>query len=141
MMKRYLLRLGIPTVLAVMLAGILLMLNNFELRTKVSATLVVTDSGQIKAYVDPGAALQAGDTLTLVQTPAGDITLRVDTVWTEPAARVARVSPLDGHTPRLAARLGGQTLVQAYYYSGQVRLRDLVFRRMLKPAGTGKALN
>ena len=94
MMKRYLLRLGIPTVLAVMLAGILLMLNNFEMRTKVSATLVVNRQRADQGLCGPGRSLQAGDTLTLVQTPAGDITLRIDTVWTEPAARVARVSPL-----------------------------------------------
>lgn len=133
-MKRYLLRFGIPTILVVMFAGILYILNSFELRTKTTATLVLSDEGKVKVYVGrtEGGGLQAGDTIRLDQTLAGSLAFRVDSVREEPAASVL-YAHLSGDGARaLQARLGGNTLSAGYVYTRSVRLRSLFFKRMVK---------
>lgn len=131
-MKRYLLRFGIPTILVVMFAGILYILNSFELRTKTTATLVLSDEGKVKVYVarTEGGGLQTGDTIRLDQTLAGNLAFRLDSVREESEASVLYVH-LSGDSVRaLQNRMGGNTLSAGYVYTRSVRLRSLFFKRI-----------
>lgn len=129
-MKKYMLRFGIPTILAVMFAGTLYILNSFELRTKAMATLVLSDGGGMKVYVSRGEStgLQAGDTVGIDRTVAGSLSVVIDSVREEPVNTVLYVRPSGGG----GNGLEGNSLSAGYIYAHTVKLRDLFFKRIAK---------
>lgn len=129
-MKKYMLRFGIPTILAVMFAGTLYILNSFELRTKAMATLVLSDGGGMKVYVSRGEStgLQAGDTVAIDRTVAGSLSVVIDSVREEPVNTVLYVRPSGGG----GNGLEGNSLSAGYIYARTVKLRDLFFKRIAK---------
>lgn len=134
LMKKYLLRFGIPTILAVMFAGTLYILNSFELRTKAMATLVLSDEGGMKVYVPrkESVGLQAGDTVGIDQTMAGCLVVVIDSVREETENSVLYVHLSDSDGRSLRNRLDGNSLSGGYIYARSVKLRDLFFKRMVK---------
>lgn len=130
LMKKYMLRFGIPTILAVMFAGTLYILNSFELRTKAMATLVLSDGGGMKVYVSRGEStgLQVGDTVGIDRTVAGSLSVVIDSVREEPVNTVLYVRPSGGD----GNGLEGNSLSAGYIYARTVKLRDLFFKRIAK---------
>lgn len=132
-MKRYLFRLGIPTLLAIMFTGVLFILNSFEMRTRTGASLMLCDDGKIKVYVGHTGnnPLHPGDTVTLGQIMSGSLTAVIDSVRQEPAADVLYVRLPDIRNRRqLHERLGGNTFATGYVYGERVKLRTLLFKRI-----------
>jgi len=131
-MKRYLFRFGIPTILTVMFAGILFILNSFELRTKTNANLVLSDDGKIKVYVGhtESRAPRSGDTVVIDRTMAGSLTVVTDSVREEPGASVLYVRLPGGDSRELREKLGENTFATGYVYVDRVKMRTLLFKRI-----------
>lgn len=123
------LRFGTFVVLLFLLGGTCLILNRFTIRTKASLEVLRTASGLV-AYLPKSGAYVPSDTDTLsVTTATGDsLRLVVAAVREEPDAWVLHVS--DGRRgTRFDSVARGNSRLTGYFYTGQVRLINLVFRK------------
>lgn len=131
-MNKLLLRYGVPAILLTMAAGVAVMLESIEIRTKSSVTLFVRGRTACTAYIaapQQDFAVRRGDTLTVEQTPGGNVRFIVHAVRREPAATVVELETADDRWP-LIQTLGGNTCAAGYIFTGKVKLRQLVIRHI-----------
>lgn len=130
--NKILLRYGVPAILLLMAAGVAVMLESIEIRTKSPVTLVVRGNDACTAYIaapPQDFAFGCGDTLTVEQTPGGTVRFVVNGLRQEPAATVAELGTADRRIP-LIQTFGGNTCTTGYIFTGKVKLRQLVVRQI-----------
>lgn len=133
-MRSFLLRYGVLCILTIMTAGMLCFINLFEIRTKSKLQIFLSsESGQMVAYLPKAGAsesvsLHVGDTLLTDLGTLGKVHLRVDAFRQEPAGTLLHISPADGDVSR-GELLAGNTYVEGHFFSGSVKLRELIFKR------------
>lgn len=128
-MKRFLIRYGVFSILAIMFTGIAVIACHYEVRTKYPATLFVMPSGNCRAYVAcPAAHLTPlGDTLTIHQTAFGNFTLVIDSLRQEPATTRLFLHPV--HPDGFIQSMNGNTFATGYVFVGKERIGDLIRRK------------
>lgn len=128
-MKNYVLRYGVFTVLAVMLAGLAWMGCRYTIRTKQVVTVLAYGDCCV-AYIGRTARLSfhRGDTLTVSQTPYGDFSFVITGQRLEPASVVFSLSPCDSLSLRHS--LAGNTIATGYVFTGRESLGRLIVRKM-----------
>ena len=129
MMKHFLIRYGVFSILAIMLIGIAVIASRYEVRTKHPATLITMPDGNCRAYVAcPYGQLSAlGDSFTISQTQYGDISLAVDSFRQEPGMTLLFAHPTN--ELQLKQSMGGNTFASGYVFVGKERLADIISRK------------
>lgn len=130
-MKKVLLRYGVFAILLLMSAGILFIMNEFEIRQKASVQLFVTGERDCVAYVArvPNLGFVSGDTVQIDQTLGGRLAFVVDSVVAEPASLVLRLRAAGEDAP-LWQQLGGNSYTQGYVFTGNMKLSKLIVRKI-----------
>ncbi len=131
-MHKYLIRYGVFAILLLMAAGVAVMLECLEIRTKSSVSLFLgADGASCAAYVSPSPhfAIAKGDTLTVEQAPGGTVNLVVEHIRREPAGTAMTLKNANGNRP-LHETFGGNTYATGYLFTGKVKLRQLVAEKI-----------
>ncbi|MBO5181392.1 MAG: hypothetical protein J6B92_05840 [Paraprevotella sp.] len=128
-MRRFLIRYGVFSILAVMVAGLALIAARYKVRVKEPVTFFATSEGG-KVYTAYASAFsfEAGDTLTVCQTAYGDLRLVVDSILQEPAAFVFCVRPVNAED--FARRMAGNTYATGFLFTGKERMLDLMRKKV-----------
>lgn len=127
-MKRFLIRYGVFSLLAIMLAGISWMAGHYEIRTKYPVTLVADDAAY-RAYIGtpPDYLPAVGDTLRICQTAGGDLAFTVAAVGREHLSVRLTLHPADRSA---ADRLNGNTCTTGFIFTGREKLFGLIRRKI-----------
>lgn len=128
-MKKFIIRYGVFMVFAAMLAGIIWVAKSYVIHVKQPVTLFITDSS-CKAYLAPTDNFhpKKGDILTIHQTPYGDFSLVVDSIYVEPASIVLFFQDSDRHM--LASSMSGNTIASGYLFTGKEKMGKLIWRKL-----------
>lgn len=129
MIKNFLIRYGVFSILAIMLIGIAVIASRYEIRTKHPATLITLPDGNCRAYVAcPYGQLSAlGDSFAISQTQYGDISLAVDSFKQEPGMTLLFTHPTNGQ--KFKNSIGSNTFASGYVFVGKERLADIISRK------------
>ena len=127
-MRRFLIRYGVFSILAVMVAGLALIAARYKVRVKEPVTFFATSGGGKVYTAYASAFFEAGDTLTMCQTAYGDLRLVVDSILREPAAFVFCVRPVNAE--ELARRMAGNTYATGFLFTGKERILDLMRKKV-----------
>ena len=130
MMKRFVIRYGVFSILAIMLVGIAVIACRYEIRTKYPATLIITPDGNCRAYVSCNYRQLStlGDSITVSQTQYGDIALAIDTFQEEPDMTLFFAHPVNEQQIKL--NFGNSTFASGYVFVGKERLVDIISRKL-----------
>ena len=130
MMKRFTIRYGVFSILAIMLVGIAVIACRYEIRTKYPATLIVMPDGSCRVYVacTYERLSSLGDSISISQTQYGDITLAIDTFQEEPGMTLFFAHPVNEQQIRL--NFGNSTFASGYVFVGKERLADIIIRKL-----------
>ena len=130
-MKKAILKYGVFVILLVMSLGLLIILNQFEIRSKTSVYLIVSENQGCMAYVayDKKFDPNIGDTIKIDQTLGDEVAFIVKAVKKEPSNLVLQLYPIDKEM-NVIRKFGGNTFSPGYIYTGRIKLRDLVFKQI-----------
>ena len=128
--RAFWLRYGTFLLLLVLLAGTLVILCRFTLRTKTPLEIFSTGHAAAVAYMDKEASPvpRNGDTLNVTTGSGVAVRFLVVSVREEPAAWVLRLesaSPLS----EMERAMQGNSRQTVYLHTGRLRLINLVFRK------------
>lgn len=127
-MRRFLIRYGVFSILAVMVAGLALIAARYKVRVKEPVTFFATSGGGKVYTAYASAFFEAGDTLTMCQTAYGDLRFVVDSILREPAAFVFCVRPVNAED--FARRMAGNTYATGFLFTGKERMLDLIRKKV-----------
>lgn len=131
-MRHVILKYGVFAILAIMSAGLLVILNRFEIRTKASVTLFRDSDKSCIAYMNnsENAKINIGDTITITQTIANEeLRLVVTSIKKEPANLVLELYDTD-HKKSIVQKFRGNTFSSGFVFTGKIRLMDLVIKQL-----------
>lgn len=151
-MTRFIIRYGVFTVLALMLAGIVWMANTYSINQKQSITLFVAGDSLALGYTAPTLPFEmaGGDTLAVNQTPYGNFQFIIEGLRREPSSIVFYLRPLplpwDSHSfagdsivpakdtiapaQNLETIFSGNTMASGYINTGKEKIGKLILQKL-----------
>lgn len=151
-MTRFIIRYGVFTVLALMLAGIVWMANTYSINQKQSITLFVAGDSLALGYTASTLPFEmaGGDTLAVNQTPYGNFQFIIEGLRREPSSIVFYLRPLplprDSHsfagdsfvpakdtiapTQNLETMFSGNTMASGYINTGKEKIGKLILQKL-----------
>lgn len=131
-MRRIILKYGVFAILIIMSAGLLVILNRFEIRTKASVTLFLDSRKSCIAYMsnNESATISIGDTLAITQTTAdGELRLIVKSITKEPNNMVLELDSTNKEKS-IKQELKGNTCSSGFVFTGKIKLMELVLKQL-----------
>lgn len=136
-MRRFIIKYGVFTVLAVMLIGIAWMANTYHINQKQEITIIrLGDYGDkstalYKAYTafNPSLSFSKDDTLRVSQTPYGDLPFIIIGAQREPSSLVLYLIPPSVGNSDFT--LGGNTMTTGFLTTGKEKIGKLILQKLL----------
>ena len=130
-MKQIILRYGVFVILIAMAIGLLIILDRFEIRSKASVNLIVTDERTCIAYVANNKEFNPciGDSIVIQQTIGGDVFFLVKEIRKEPTNVVLQLYPID-RKQNILQKFGENTFSPGYIFLGKTKLRNLILKQI-----------
>ena len=129
-MKHTVLKYGIFIILIMMSIGLLIILNNLEIRTKQSVNIIQIRSDTFRIYIQRAQSYEVkkGDTVNVEQTISGRVSFIVERVAKEPS--YFDIMVLSNKKNSRKQLFGGNTFSSGYIFTGKIKLWQLVIQKI-----------